>query len=132
MLYSVCRDLKNYFEDEKVFGTFKIENGQLNFPLLDNQYFRIVGSKFNDGIFKAPTTDLTDEEFEGAVWTLSFPREFLDLVNEIQAWQSKYGDVDMMSPYQSESFGGYSYTKNTASSSWKSTFAKRLNVWRKI
>ena len=47
----------------------------------------------------------------------------------------KYGEKSL-SPYQSESFGGYSYTKASASNGdqvdWKTVFRSRLNRWRKI
>ena len=45
----------------------------------------------------------------------------------------------LASPYQSESFGGYSYTKASAGSSdsgegitWQKKFKSQLNQWRKI
>ena len=40
------------------------------------------------------------------------------------------------SPYTSESFGDYSYTKATGESgaplTWRDVFASRLNAWRKL
>ena len=145
MLTELCQELRNWFERKKFFGTFTIENGQIDLPdgsLQSGQYFRIVGSVFNDGVHKydpESESQLVDEVFEGAIWSMGVPPAVVDLSERISAWVTKYGD-SVSSPYQSESFGGYSYQKassgqgNAASSSptWQSTFASELNRWRKI
>ena len=142
MLTELCQELRNWFDRERHFGTFEITGGNITAPFLaEGQYFRIIGSIFNDGVHQYPADDLTDETFEGAVWALAIPEPVIKLAQEIQAWQDKYGAVDgvAMSPFASESFGGYSYTKASGSSSdgsgsitWQATFKKRLNAWRKI
>lgn len=49
---TVCGELHNYFEEKRVIGDYTIEEGRLLLPfLVDGQYFRIVGSKFNDGVY---------------------------------------------------------------------------------
>ena len=136
MLEQLLRHLKNYFAAEKYFGAYKIEKGSITLPfLIEGQYFRIIGSVFNDGIYKYPDATLTDEEFDGAIWALAIPPEVISLADEIKNWQEKYGE-NVNSPYQSESFGGYSYTaKNNNEGNnftWKNAFANRLNEWRKI
>lgn len=119
------------------FGKWEIKNGKIALPLLEGQYFRIVGSVFNDGVYKyGEDLSLTDETFEGSVWGLIIPKPVLDLVKEIEAWEAKNGAV-ANSPYQSESFGGYSYTKATDTKTggaltWQSVFAPRLSLWRKV
>lgn len=152
MISEVCHDLRNYFCYDRIFGTFKIENGMLHFSdsdksldLVDNQYFRIVGSLFNDAVWKWNSEGiegLTDEgEFLGSVWKMNPPKDFLALIADIETWQDKFGAVDgsANSPYSSESFGGYSYSKSSGSGSngstsvtWKNAFASRLNTYRKI
>jgi hypothetical protein len=67
---------------------------------------------------------------------MAVPRGFLALVAEIEAWNTKYG-AGAMSPYASESFGGYSYSKGATAggsnaTTWSDAFASRLNAWRKI
>ena len=57
--------------------------------------------------------------------------EFIELVDEIDKWQ-KENEKAVQSPYQSESFGGYTYTLKENVPSWKTAFASRLNQWRKI
>lgn len=139
MLYELCLELNNFFEYGKYIGNIKIVDGNVQTEFLsDEQYFRIVGSVFNDGVYKYPQTDLKDEEFYGAIWAMAVPQDVIALADEIQAWKDKYMTVDVMSPYQSESFGGYSYTKASLQSSdngtisWQSAFANRLNQWRKL
>lgn len=147
MLNEICAEIKNYFtyKGDVHIGDFTISDGALSpsfeFP---TDYFRIVGSHNNDGIHKVSDNDLVDEaEFHGAVWIMSPPKDFLDLVAEIEAWQEKYGGVESanMSPYQSESFFGYSYSKGSGSSSsagassvptWQNIYASRLKRFRRI
>lgn len=117
--------------------TYTIESGSLVLPFLQNgQYFRICGSVFNDGLHQYPAHDLTNEEFSGSVWALAVPEIVINLAAEIDAWEAKNGAA-AAGPYQSESFGGYSYTKATDSQTggavtWQAAFRTRLNQWRKI
>lgn len=139
MLEQVLMHLNNWFLVPGGIheGTYTIEDGGIALPFLANgQYFRICGSVFNDGLHQYPASDLKAETFEGAVWALAVPQAVIDLVSEIEAWQKKNGDASV-SPYQSESFGGYSYSKATDSASggavtWQTAFRSRLNAWRKL
>ena len=146
MLTELCKELNNWFDKERIFDTFAIENGELvgaSEVLQSGQYFRIVGSIFNDGVYEHPATDLVDEVFDGAVWVMAVPPSVVALAGKIADWQSMYGGADSMnmSPYQSESFGGYSYTKKSGSATesgidvsgtWQGAFASELNKWRKV
>lgn len=136
MLYEVLRTIRNFFPVENHYGTFKIEQGAIALDFLkDGQYYLIEGSVFNDGIHQhQEEVQLIDEEFDGTVTALAIPQAVLDLVSEIEDWQAQYGNA---SPFNSESFGGYSYTRtngngNGGASSWKEAFAQRLNAWRKL
>lgn len=148
MLSELCHELHNWFEKLVIVSDITIENGNItNDKFLEkiqnNQYFRIVGSVFNDGIYKytgEPITDLADEVYHGGVWLLAIPKEIITLSDDIDAWKAKYATADSvaMSPFTSESFGGYSYSKSAGGesggggTSWQSTFASQLNKWRKI
>lgn len=137
MLSELCHEINNYFPKKKLFGTYTIEDGTLIIPeLQDGQYFRIVGSIFNDGVYEYPATELKDETFEGAIWAMAIPEDVIALSEKIDQWKAKYENEDAMSPYQSESFGGYSYTKASGSSggtaTWKDAFASQLNNYRRI
>ena len=139
MLEQVLMHLKNWFLVPGGIheGTYTIEDGGIALPFLANgQYFRIFGSVFNDGLHQYPASDLKAETFDGTVWALAIPQAVIDLAVEIEAWETKNGDASV-SPYQSESFGGYSYSKATDSATggavtWQSAFRSRLNAWRKL
>lgn len=146
MLTELCQELRNWFEREKYFGTFTIENGNISVPdgsLQDGQFFRVVGSDLNDGVYQYGEDELTDEVFTGAIWAMAVPPSVIDLSERISAWKDQYGDL-VSSPYQSmsESFGDYSRSwskgsgsgsaTSSSSPSWRSTFADELNRWRKI
>ena len=139
MLEQVLMNIRNWFTVDGGIhsGTFTIEGGCITLPFLANgQYFRIIGSVFNDGLHQYPAADLVDEEFSGAICALAIPAAVVDLADEISKWQAKNGEAST-SPYQSESFGGYSYSKATDSETgsdvtWQSAFKRQLSAWRKI
>ena len=197
MMGEICGHIHNWFtaEKDRHAGTYAIEGGTLVLPFLsEGQYFRIVGSALNDGVYKYTTEKkdeaqaaagedtgesgedtgesgentgeggetseasgtseatgttegtesagmgLVDEVFEGEIWAMKVPREFVLLAGEIEAWENKYGAV-MASPYQSENvIGVYSYTKASGSggsggatgAGWESAYRSRLNRWRKL
>ena len=139
MLEQVLRHLNNWFLVDIHEGTFTVENGSIALPFLQtNQYFRICGSVFNDGLHLYPAVDLTDEVFTGTVWALAVPKAVVSLSEDIDAWKEKNGEA-VLSPYTSESFGGYSYTKasggtggTSAITGWQDAFRGRLNDWRRI
>lgn len=142
MIDEICAEIRNYFtyDKDKHFGTFRIENGQI-VPSLDipTNYIRIIGSHLNDGVHVRGDDgfDLTDEgDFNGAVWIMSPPNSFIRLAGEIALWQEKNGS-EAVSPYTSESFGGYAYTKATLSdgsnaATWQNAFSARLKQYRRI
>ena len=147
MLTEICAEIKNYFtfEGDKHIGDFEIIDGLIT-PSFDipTDYIRIVGSHLNDGVHKLSDADLIDEgKFHGAIWVMSPPKAFLDLVKDIADWQAKYGGIDSqaMSPFNSESFGGYSYSKSSGNNgeggmssvaTWQGAFAARLKAFRRI
>lgn len=152
MLETICKEINNWFDTEKIIGDFQITDGKFA-PTKCGQYFadhakegqyiRIVGSTFNDGVYKYDADlSLQDEEYHGAVWLMAVPPAVIELADEVEAWQAKYGGVDSenMSPYNSESFGGYSYSKSgggsadgtSGSGTWQGVFANRLKQYRKV
>lgn len=145
MLGEVLHSLNNWFEvpGKRLTGFFQVDGGALTLPddwLLDGQYFLVSGSVMNDGLHQWPAYDLVDESFEGEVQALAVPMAVQDLADRIEIWQEKYGKA-AESPYQSESFGGYSYTKASGGGSqngsqggytWQSAFRSELNRWRKL
>lgn len=134
MLEEILAHINNYFVVSKQKGGYEISNGTISLPFLQtNQYFQIVGSLFNDGVYKYPVSDLTDESFTGEVRALAVPPAVIALASTIQAWTAE----NPQAAYTSESFGGYSYSKATnaqtgLSATWQDVFRNELNRWRKI
>ncbi len=157
MLTELCEYLKNWFDEgqAKYIGNIEITGGvitarddlyyqEVQVEPAAGQYFRVIGSIFSDGIHVYPNYEIPDETFEGAIWLLRIPPEIIALSDEIDAWKAKYMTLNSqyMSPYNSESFAGYSYSKNGSGASaaasgsglsgWQSVFADRLTPWRKL
>lgn len=138
MLEELLRALRNWFVRDKATGRIRVEDGALVPPeglaLADGQYIRVTGSVFNDGLHRWPCTGMADEEFVGTVWALAVPRAVVDLADEIESWQTEHTE-ELDSPYASESFGGYSYTRVGGDGSpitWRQQFKARLDPWRKL
>ncbi|MBR0090230.1 MAG: hypothetical protein IJP92_00810 [Lachnospiraceae bacterium] len=157
-IHELCKELNNWFDrgQPKWIGRVEINENSISYKglqvgysqglveLQEGQYFRIVGSVFNDGVYQYPTNSLHNETFDGAIWAMAIPQEVIALSKEIDEWVEKYGKADSaaMSPFQSESFGGYSYSKGSRARSsdgngtsdpntWQSAFSDRLKLWRK-
>lgn len=142
MLEQVLDYIHNWFVHDIYSGSFTISGGVLqDVELLEGQYFKINGSILNDGLHST-SDSLSDETFNGEVWGLSIPTAIISIANEISAWMNQYGE-SLNSPYASESFGGYSYSKSAGGGGggnggysvqypWAATFGSRLNAYRKI
>ena len=132
MIDAICASLRNYFVVEIVDGEYTVTDREITLPFLAaGQFFRVVGSVFCDGVYRCGDKLPADETFDGAIWAMAIPPTLEELAAEIEEWKAKNADV-LASPYQSESFGGYTYTKGSDSASWQGVFAKRLNRWRKL
>ena len=154
MIDEVCAYIHNYFEVDDNTGlrmiypdTYTISGGVITLPfLVAGNYFRIMGSELNDGVYKYPitipsggTSELEDETFTGVIWKMRPPKAFLKIVTDIEAWLDKYGET-MRNPYQSEDvIGVYRYTKMTTGkvtgdyiATWQNVYKDQLNEWRKL
>jgi hypothetical protein len=145
ILEEVLDHIHNHFErDSQSFPVTDcaIENGSLpeSVQIPSGAWYMIDGSWLNDGLHLHPATDLADEVFSGTITVMRIPRPLLRVVEDISAWQLANGAA-ADSPYQSESFGGYTYTKKSDSASqngsggltgWRLAFRDRLSTWRKM
>ena len=151
MLQQVCEYLHNYFIKEPHCGSFSIADGMISLDFLkDGQRFWITNSDLNDGVYTyhadgikndddTDAAGLSDEDFDGTICAMAVPPAVVALSGEINQWVEKYSDV-VNSPYQQESFGGYSYTLSGEGHfgggdqrvNWQSVFASQLNRWRKV
>lgn len=150
MLEQVCDFVHNYFEDTFYQGEYTISGGTIDMPFLENgQRFKIRGSALNDGIYTyrdgaiynddgSWAVELQSETFSGSIATMNVPHSFSTLVDDIREWVTKNGAV-LDSPYTSESFGGYTYSKAGGSGAnaggmltWQDKFRTALKPYRKI
>lgn len=149
MIGEICAELHNYFlrdysnPDQFLHsGDFVIANGQIqSLPFLkEGQYYRIVGSTFNDGVHKYGDAlgTLTDETFNGTIWEMFVDKDFLALVKEISDWCTA-NEAALSSPYASESYVAYSRTLKSGAGGaidggvygWQTQFANRLKKYRR-
>ena len=133
-LFEMCAECKNFFstENDRHKGTFTVKDGAfapLDF-LQEGQYFRVVGSTYNDGVYQYPDANLTDETFTGEVWAMRVPPAFIELSERIDARMAKHEET-LKTPCTSESFAGYSYTIAQNQSAMQ-IFSRELNKWRKL
>lgn len=137
---SMCRIVNNYFVKEKVSGTFELSPNVAPVSLLENQYLRIVGSVMNDGVYQnnaESLATLTAEEFQGEIWSMAVPKDFLALCEEIEAFNTKMNEIASKdNGFTSENFDGYSYSKASSLSpalqqEWNN-INSRLNNYRRI
>ena len=153
MLTEICAYLHNWFDIDEyhkklphIAGKITIENGVLDGLsdlVINGQLFYIYGSILNDGVYMYnDELELKDESFIGLVQSMRVEPDFLKIAADIEAWDAKYNVVgnEALSPFNSESFGGYSYSKSSGSNSSGSAttspaimaYAGKLNRWRKI
>ena len=152
MLQEVLEHINNYFLKGPNPGTYVIANGSITpVPALkEGQRFWIVGSDLNDGVYTyhaagltdsddAEAAGLQDETFAGTIGALAVPPAVIALSGEIKEWVDNFSDA-VNSPYQSESFNGYSYTLKSGGRNsqgddspigWQSVFKSRLDRWRR-
>lgn len=139
----LCDTIHNYFvvKGGVHSGVFTITNGSVDCDfLVSGQYFRVKGSLFNDGVWQYQMSSMTDEEFDGEIWAMAVPPAVIALADDIAEWLETNGSETNISPYTSESFNNYSYSRasNTASDgsyspvTWRNVFAARLSRWRKL
>lgn len=144
MLSEICAYLRNYFDrnQPKFYGEIRIEDGALvsfEDKLQNGQYFRIVNSTFNDGVYLYPASGLTDETFSnGSVWAMAVPPDLIALIDEMEAWKTSNAYA-LNTPYQSESKADYSYSLKSSGNSADggamtviNQFSGRLARWRKL
>lgn len=135
---AVMRHVRNYFNGDPLTGTFQISGNGLS-PAPDAPWVAIRGSRYHDGVYEllgdymqGVCEGLPDETFEGCVYPLHPPSDFLLLCREIEEYDQKNPAGAKMS----ESFGHYSYTRagngNGGAADWKSAFSGQLAAYRRM
>jgi len=153
MLQEVLEHIHNYFLKQPNPGKYTISGGVIS-PLptfKEGQRIWVVGSDLNDGVYTYHSDGITDDDdieaaglqdetFAGTICALAVPPAVLALSGEIRKWVETYQEDVVNSPFESESFGGYSYTlKGTGTASggnggpisWRTIYGKQLERWRR-
>lgn len=128
---SVMRYCRNYFEKGYIDGTFRITGNALADVGDGVHWVYISGSMMHDGVWQICNGYLTgrniegleDEEFDGRVWLLAPPIDFLEMVKAMREYEEK----NPVSALSSETFGGYSRTWATGG---KPSAMSGLSVFR--
>lgn len=137
----ICAWLKNHFLYKKYEGTFTLVSGIAPLDsLLDGQYFVIVNSVLNNGVFQNTAESLAKlrpETFTGRIWSMSVPVDFEELIADSNAFEEKVQELGVADKgFSSESFGGYSYSLPSSAPAYLTEWAKRLDrgfsIYRKI
>lgn len=132
---AVMRHVNNFFLREAVEGVFTISGDGVLSPAVDAPYIAVTGSMWHDGLYDSVNALKNDHEetFEGTVWAISPPAQFLALCKEIEAYEAK----NPTGAPVSESFGGYSYSRGTSGQSgcaitWREAFADALRPYKRM
>lgn len=135
---AVMRRVRNYFERGYRKGTFSITGNVLS-PAVDAPMIAIQGSSYHDGVYASVNGIMQgtpnarpDEIFEGTVWMLYPPDDFLALCEQI----SKYDDKNPVGALHSEKFGDYQYQRGTDGRGgvvdWRQAYMQELAPFRKM
>lgn len=141
----VMQEINNYFYKTVEKNEFSINEGKVKvkgnyFP---DQFIKIEGSIMNDGIYKILSFEnqeikienTIDEEFEGAIYGLAIPKDFIELIKEIEEYQ-KMNPISKSNVISESYLNGYSYTMATNSngqiSGWQDVFKSKLDTYRRV
>lgn len=137
----LMRCVRNCFVSGAVDGSWRIEAGAITGqPSLRPGWIAIEGRGaflLDEG---GAADGLPDGDWEGVIWLLDPPADFLRLLEEINGWLAAQGRDAMTAgavTHRRESFGAYStetsYSTGSASSgSWEAAFAGRMLPYRRM
>lgn len=139
MVFEVMREVRNTFYDGySENGSFCVDNGNivLQGEYWDSCYVLIHGGQ-HFGVYKMHKNaiqgaytieEIIDGSFNGSVYRLDVPSDFIRLVKEIEEYVRKTPESNIIS----ERFGDYSYSISKDTQSWEKVFSTRLNRYRKM
>ena len=169
MLTEICQYLHNYFDYERFIGEITIVARQdglypsdeltpgdeilpnadesakvfcngVEIEISDGQYFALFRQRIPLGVFQL--SELTENKtFAGSVWLMDVPKAIKSADTWAETWKANNmaAGSEANSVYQSESFGGYSYSKGNnskgkvgASIFDNAQFAAMLAPYRKL
>lgn len=134
---AVMRAVRNFFAGDPMAGEFAISGNGLS-PAPAAPFVAIKGSRYHDGVYELHDGYLQteicreDETFDGLVYPLHPPDDFIMLCREID----EYAEKNPAGGKASESFGHYSYTKASNGRgglmTWQDAYADRLIPYRRM
>lgn len=134
----VMREVRNYFPRYRIDGHWRAEHGALVDcdMLLMGDWIAVSGSMRNNGVYQVAedgaVPGLRDEQWDGTVWLLGPPEDFLTLCAQIDAWCEKHPEDDV----KREQFGAYSVERAVDAQGvpmgWQHVFASALKPWRRM
>lgn len=139
----LMQECNNYFYKTYEYDIFKIENGVISSEGMYNvgQYIKIEGSTLNNGVYKIESMagnkinikGLDNELFEGVIFGLAVPDNFINLMETIN---KHINTLPKNANEVSESFNNYSITVATGSKGqplqWQTIFSENINPFRQI
>ena len=134
----VMREVRSFFPRERMEDRWQIRSGRLtpDAMLLTGDWVAVTDSLRNDGVYQVSAGGVLpgsrDEVWDGAVWLLAPPKDFLALCEEIGAWTEMHEPGTL----KGERFGEYSreaaVDANGVPIGWREVFAARLAPWRRM
>jgi hypothetical protein len=136
---AVMRQCRNYFETGYIDGTFRITGNALS-GADGARWVYISGSECHNGVWEVYDGYLTgrsvvglhDEEFEGRIWLLDPPPDFLALCETIKTYEEK----NPVGAFVQERFGEYSYMRGQMGKAidmgWQAAFSPALTEYRRM
>ena len=136
---AVMRQCRNYFETGYIDGTFRITGNALS-GAEGAKWVFISGSLYHNAVWEIVDGYLTgrdvdglpDEEFDGRIWFLDPPPDFLELCKTIKTYEEK----NPVGALAQERFGEYSYMRGmsgrASDSSWTAAFSAELLPYRRM
>lgn len=134
----LMRETRNFFPAAALDASWTLLDGALTPAegLNPGDWVAVTGSLSNNGVYQLSSgcviPGAVDEHWEGRIWLLTPPADFLALATEIASWAQQQGSVSAVK----ESFGAYSRETATDSDgrpiTWQAYFARQLMPWRRM
>lgn len=134
----LMRETRNYFPSAALDAFWTLHNGTLtpSGSLAAGSWVAVTGSFYNNGVYQldgnAAILGAVDESWQGRIWLLAPPADFLALADQISAWAEQQGQGAAVK----ESFGAYSREVATGPDgrplTWQVQFAEALRPYRRM
>ena len=131
MVMRVCR---HYFPADRMDGAWQVKGGVLA-PEVPDGLIAVSGSMRHNGVWEVSGGKIeseTDEAWNGRVWMLAPPKEFMGLCEEIDAWREKHPSQALKSERFGEYACEYAAGKDGTPLGWQAVFAAKLQPYKRM